>query len=92
VTSLADVLGVIAASLGVFQAASPLLQALHSHRRGSSEGVSLSFLCLLLAGGTAWLLYGIASDNLVIVIPNAVGVTAAGVTLGLTMRRRHAAG
>jgi uncharacterized protein with PQ loop repeat len=87
--SLTDVLAVLAGGLGVAMAASPLLQALHSHRRRSAQEVSVSFLTVLLSGNTAWLLYGAQIDNLVIVIPNAVGVASSGATLALTLRARR---
>jgi uncharacterized protein with PQ loop repeat len=87
--SLTDGLAVLAAGLGVAMAASPLLQALHSHRRQSAQDVSVSFLSVLLSGNAAWLLYGSQIDNLVIVIPNAVGVAASGATLVMTVRARR---
>lgn len=87
--SLTDALAVLAAGLGVAMAASPLLQALHSHRRQSAQDVSVSFLCVLLSGNTAWLLYGSEIHNLVILIPNAVGVASSGATVAMTVRARR---
>ncbi len=72
--------------------ASPLLQALHSHRRESASDVSLAFLVVLLCGGSLWLLYGLALGNAAIIVANAVGVSSSAITLGVTIRwRRHEA-
>jgi len=51
--------------------------------------VSVSFLAVLLSGNAAWLLYGAAIGNLVILIPNAVGVASSGTTLALMIRARR---
>jgi len=70
--------------------ASPLLQALHSHRRESASDVSLAFLVVLICGATLWLLYGIALGNMAIIIANIVGVASSATTLSVTVRwRRH---
>lgn len=86
---LSDVLGIVAATLGVGMASSPLLQALRVHRRRHSADVSLFFLILLFAGGCAWLAYGLSIGSLPIVIPNAFGVLASGTTCLVVLRWRH---
>jgi uncharacterized protein with PQ loop repeat len=90
-SSLTDVFAVLAGGFGVVMGASPLLQALHSHRRESSSDVSLAFLVVLICGGTLWLLYGLALGNIAIIVANIVGVLSSGTTLMVAIRwRRHA--
>jgi uncharacterized protein with PQ loop repeat len=84
------VFAVLAGGFGVVMSASPLLQALRSHRRESASDVSLAFLVVLMCGSTLWLLYGIALGNAAIIIANAVGVVSSATTLAVTLRwRRH---
>jgi uncharacterized protein with PQ loop repeat len=89
-SSLQEVLAVLAGGFGVVMGASPLLQALHSHRRESASDVSLAFLVVLMCGSTLWLLYGIALGNTAIIVANVVGVSSSATTLAVTLRwRRH---
>ena len=89
---MTDVLAVIAGCFGVGMGASPLLQALRAHRRRSAEDVSLPFLCVLLAGGLAWLSYGVALGNLPLIVGNGVGVLASGTAIAVTLRWRRGDG
>jgi uncharacterized protein with PQ loop repeat len=89
-SSLTEILAVLAGGFGVVMGASPLLQALHSHRRESSSDVSLAFLVVLICGGTLWLLYGLALGNIAIIVANIVGVASSTTTLLVALRwRRH---
>ncbi len=86
---VSDALGILAATLGVGMASSPLLQAVRVHRRRHSADVSLFFLVLLFAGGCAWLAYGISIASLPLIVPNAFGVLASGTTCAVVLRWRH---
>ena len=89
-SSLTEALAILAGGFGVVMGASPLLQALHSHRRESASDVSLAFLVVLIFGGTFWLLYGIALGNVAIIVANVVGVVSSSTTLAVALRwRRH---
>ena len=68
--------------------ASPLLQAVRAHRRQSSADVSVPFLTVLLAGGSAWLAYGIALGNVALMVGNSVGVISSSAAIAVTMRWR----
>lgn len=68
--------------------ASPLLQAARTNARRSSEDVSLPFLIVLLAGGAAWLSYGIALGNAPLIVGNSVGVFASSTAIVVTLRWR----
>jgi uncharacterized protein with PQ loop repeat len=85
---LTEVLAVLAGGFGVVMGASPLLQALHSHRRESASDVSLAFLAVLMCGGTLWLLYGLALGNIAIIVANIVGVLSSMTTLLVALRWR----
>lgn len=88
--SLSDFLAVLAGGFGVGMGASPLLQAVRSHRRRSSGDVSFSFLVVLFCGGSAWLAYGIALGNVALIVGNTVGVTSSAAAMLVTLKwRRH---
>lgn len=84
-----DALALIAGGLGIAMGASPLLQALRSHRRESAADVSLTFLCVLVAGGIAWLLYGIALGNAALVVANGLGAMCSATSLAVTLHWRR---
>ena len=86
--SISEVLAVLAGAFGVGMGASPLLQAVRAHRRRSSADVSLPFLAVLLAGGSAWLSYGIALGNLPLIVGNSVGVASSLTAIAVTLRWR----
>ena len=90
--SLTDVLAVVAAAFGIGMGASPLLQALRAHRRRSSADISVAFLLILLAGGLAWLSYGIALGNLPLIVGNSVGVVSSLTAIAVTLRWRSRPG
>lgn len=82
------VLAFVAGTFGVPIGESPLLQAARTNRRRSSLDVSLSFLIVLLAGGTAWLAYGIALGNIALIAGNSVGVVTSTAAIAVSMRWR----
>lgn len=86
-----EALGVLAGTIGVFMAASPMLQALRVHKMQRSEDVSVAFLVVFFVGAAAWLSYGIALGNWAVIIANVVGVIASATTISVVMywRRRE---
>ena len=87
--TLTDLLAVLAGAFGVGMGASPLLQAVRAHRRRSSADVSLPFLAVLLAGGSAWLAYGIALGNIALMVGNTVGVASSSAAIAVTLKWRR---
>ena len=87
--NITAVLSVLAGSLGVLMGASPLLQALRAQQRRSSADISMPFLVLLLAGGVAWLAYGIALGRIAMIVANSVGVIACTTTIGVSYYWRN---
>jgi uncharacterized protein with PQ loop repeat len=86
--TLTDLLGLTAGAFGVGMGASPLLQAARAHRRRSATDVSVAFLLVLLAGGAAWLAYGVALGNAPLIVGNGVGVMCSSAALATTLRYR----
>ncbi len=86
--STTEFLAAAAATWGVAMAVSPLLQirAIRAHR--SSEGVSIAYQQVLLVGFILWLFYGIALENLAIIIPNIVAAIVSIATIIVSLRYR----
>lgn len=88
---IVSVLAVTASSWGVLMGISPLLQIRRMLRQRSSREVSLGYYVILLAGFLLWISYGIAAQNLVLIIPNTiallVGLTLVAVALRLRQPR-----
>ena len=82
------VLATVAATWGVAMAVSPLLQirAIRAHR--SSRGVSVAYQQVLLVGFILWLSYGIALDNIAIIIPNIVAAIVSVATILVSVHYR----
>ena len=82
------VLATVAATWGVAMAVSPLLQirAIRAHR--SSRGVSVAYQQVLLVGFILWLSYGIALDNIAIIIPNIVAAIVSVATILVSLHYR----
>lgn len=78
-------LGYITACWAIVMALSPLLQVRRMLVARSAASVSVSYFGLLCIGFGLWLAYGIAKDDLVLVVPNSaacvVGVTTIAVAL-----------
>jgi uncharacterized protein with PQ loop repeat len=71
-------------------ALSPLLQIRAIRAAGSSEAVSVGYQQVLLVGFLLWLAYGIALQNLALIVPNTIAalVSAATIVIALRFRRR----
>jgi uncharacterized protein with PQ loop repeat len=81
-------LGLAAASWAVVMALSPILQIREIRRRNSSEGISLAYLAVLLVGFGLWVSYGIASQDLPLVVPNSVAFLVMGCTITVALHKR----
>jgi MtN3 and saliva related transmembrane protein len=81
-------LGLIAASWAVVMALSPILQIREIRRRGSSQGISIGYLGVLLVGFGLWISYGTASSDLPLVVPNCVAFVVMACTIAVVLRTR----
>ena len=53
-------------------ALSPTLQIRHMIESRSSSGISIAYLSVLVVGFALWFAYGVALDNLALMIPNTI--------------------
>jgi MtN3 and saliva related transmembrane protein len=77
-----------AASWGVAMALSPLLQIRAIRAAGSSEAVSIAYQQVLLVGFLLWLAYGIAIENVAIIVPNIIATVVSVTTIVVVLRFR----
>lgn len=89
--TLASLVGPVAACMGVLMALSPLLQARRVRLAGDSSEVSSGVFLVMRTNASVWLLYGLASANVIIVVPNVVGIVTTTLTLYAIRRHRPAA-
>lgn len=88
---MTDVLAVSAAFWGVMMAISPLLQIRRMVERRSSADVSLGYLGVLLVGFVLWVGYGLALQNLALIVPNSVALLVGLATVLVARRYRSGA-
>jgi MtN3 and saliva related transmembrane protein len=86
---LTTALAAAAATWALLMALGPLLQIRSIVRRRSSRGVSIGYFGILLVGFLLWLAYGLASDTLALVVPNAVAFLTALATVVVALRYRR---
>lgn len=79
-----------ATAYGIVMALSPLLQIRLMLRTGSSDGVSLHYFGVLLAGFVLWLGYGLIREDVPIVVSNAAAIATSSslFVVALRLRRR----
>jgi uncharacterized protein with PQ loop repeat len=83
-----QVLATAATLYGVGGALSVLLQARQMRARGGSGDVSLRFLATYVGGYAIWLLYGISTQSVPIVLVHALGLITGGITLTVALKLR----
>ena len=86
---MSTALGVAAATWGMVMALSPLLQIREIRRRRSSEGISIGYFGVLLVGFALWAAYGLAREDVPLVIPNCVALVVASLTIAVALRLRR---
>jgi uncharacterized protein with PQ loop repeat len=87
-----SVLAVTASSWGVLMGISPVLQIRRMLRERSSREVSLGYYVILLAGFLLWISYGVAAQNLVLVIPNTIALLVGFTLVVVALRLRRSLG
>ncbi|MBL7998451.1 MAG: hypothetical protein JNL32_07430 [Candidatus Kapabacteria bacterium] len=70
-----EILGYVAACCSTF---AMLPQALHIHRTGEVEQLSLRAFSMASAGAVLWLAYGLLIGNMVVILANVVAVFIVG--------------
>jgi uncharacterized protein with PQ loop repeat len=84
-----SVLAVTASSWGVLMGISPLLQIRRMLHERSSREVSLGYYAILMAGFLLWISYGIAAQNLILIIPNTVALLVGLTLIAVALRLRR---
>ncbi|MEP7023169.1 MAG: SemiSWEET family transporter [Actinomycetota bacterium] len=79
-------LAVSAAAWGVLMGLSPVLQIRRMIRQRSSSDVSIGYFTVLLIGFLIWFSYGIASRNVVLIVPNAVALLVGVSTIAVALQ------
>lgn len=69
-----DIFGPIASFMGVLMSLAPMLQVRRVLERGHSDDVSIAMPVVIAAGAAAWIAYGVAADDIYLIVPNVVGV------------------
>jgi uncharacterized protein with PQ loop repeat len=69
-----DIFGPIASFMGVLMSLSPLFQIRRVLERQHSDDVSIAMPIVIALGAAAWIAYGIAADDVYLIVPNVVGV------------------
>lgn len=82
-SSLIEIMGLVAAALTTFAF---LPQVLQTWRSGSTEGLSLPMLAVLTTGVALWLVYGLGTGQLPVVLANGATLVLVGVLLALKLR------
>ena len=84
-------LALLAGVWGVVMATAPALQIRRMIVRRSSADVSLGYYGVLLPGFGLWVSYGMARGDLALVIPNAVALVVAIITILIALLIRRPA-
>lgn len=80
---MTETIGMIAAILTTL---SFLPQAILVLRTGQTEGISLTMYSMFTTGVAGWLVYGVLSGSLPVIVANAVTLALAALILGLKVR------
>jgi MtN3 and saliva related transmembrane protein len=81
-------LALSAAAWAIAMALGPVLQIRRIVDQQSSRGVSISFFVVLLIGFGLWVAYGIAAENLALIVPNSVAAIVMVATIVVAIRYR----
>ena len=66
----------------------PLLQIHKIRRSRSSANVSIAYQQVLFVGFMLWLAYGVAAENLALIIPNTIAMAVCFTTIVVSLRYR----
>ncbi len=82
-------LALAAATWAIAMALGPVLQIRKIVAYRNSESVSVGYFFVLFFGFLLWMAYGVAADNLALVIPNAVAAAVIVLTIVVALRFRR---
>ena len=70
----ANIFGPIASFMGVLMSLSPIFQIRRVVERRHSADVSIAMPIVIATGAAAWIAYGVAGNDVYLIVPNVVGV------------------
>lgn len=86
--STTTLLAIIATTWGIAMALAPTLQIRHMIAIGSSAGISILYLGVLVIGFALWLAYGISIGNLALIIANTIAFIVGATTIAVARHYR----
>jgi MtN3 and saliva related transmembrane protein len=86
--STTTMLAIAASSWGIAMALAPTLQIRHMIARGSSAGISIPYLGVLVFGFALWFAYGIALNNWALIVPNTIAFIVGATTIAVARHYR----
>jgi MtN3 and saliva related transmembrane protein len=86
---IVDILATLTTIVGVIMNGAYFLQVHKLLKTRSSKDLSLPMFTIFAIGITLWLLYGLAINNLPLIIVNIVGVIGSWLVFGLIIRFRR---
>jgi uncharacterized protein with PQ loop repeat len=69
-----DIFGPLASFMGVLMSLAPIFQIRRVLERQHSDDVSIAMPVVIALGAATWIAYGIAADDIYLIVPNVVGV------------------
>ena len=85
-----SVLSILAGFWGALMGTGNFIQAYKIFKMKEAKEISIISWSIIFIGSIVWLLYGIELNNLSMIIPNAIGLTSAGlVVAGKIIYRKH---
>lgn len=81
-------LGVAAGAWGVAMGLAPVLQIREIRKRGSSLGLSMGYMLVLLLGFVLWVAYGVSGNEWPVIVPNAIALAVMTTTIATALRHR----
>jgi MtN3 and saliva related transmembrane protein len=69
-----DIFGPLASFMGVLMSLAPIFQIRRVLERRHSDDVSIAMPVVIALGAATWIAYGIAADDIYLIVPNVVGV------------------
>lgn len=80
-------LALAAATWAIAMALGPVLQIRKIVAHKNSDNISVGYFLVLFVGFLLWIAYGIAADNLALIIPNAVAAVV--IVLAIVVALHH---
>ena len=66
----------------------PVLQIREIRKRGSSLGLSMGYMLVLLLGFVLWVAYGVSGNEWPVIVPNAIALAVMTTTIATALRHR----